>query len=340
MQEQNLFFGVSLEQSSLPKRLFEQFIEASREFQNNPRQFITTLLKGDGIGNRRRKQFLQYGLAISLLVYSTFFLATLFFATIAHRDGQTGKEKGAAFTITHLHSFPSYQQEVEVRKGDKDVENNGGGGGGDESSLPASKGERPEFALDPTPMAPTTRPTMSPPSLPMLEQLLGDPAQNLKRDDLAPTGLPNGVMGPPSDGPGTGGGIGTGKDGGVGPGKERGFGPGERGGQGGNDFEIGQRRVNPDANQAVDSRPIALNRPRPNYTEEARKAKVQGAVRARVLVGTDGAVKQVKILGAGLPGGLNEEAIQAAKQMRFQAAMKNGEKVAFWVIVEIEFNLR
>jgi TonB family protein len=174
----------------------------------------------------------------------------------------------------------------------------------------------------------------------MLEQLLGDPAQNLKRDELAPTGLPGSVIGPPSDGPGKSKGIGDGEDGGVGAGKRRGFGPGEDGGQNGGKYEIGQRRLNTDANEAVDTKPVALNKPRPNYTEEARKNKVQGSVHARVLVGADGTVKQVKILGVGLPNGLSEEAIQAAKQMRFQPAMKNGERVAYWVTVEIEFNLR
>jgi TonB family protein len=339
MQDHSLLFGVSLEQSSLPKRLFEQFIEASREFYNNPRQFISDLIKGDGIGGRRRKQFLQYGLAISLLVYSTFFLATLIFWTMAHRNEPDSKAKASTFVHTVLPSL-SYKEAVELRKGDKDIENKGGGGGGDLAKTPASFGQLPEFALEPTPMAPTTRPTINTPTLPMLEQLRGDPAQNLKRDDLAPAGLPNSVLGPPSDGPGTNGGIGSGDKGGVGSGYERGSGPGKFGGQGDGKFEIGQRRSNPETNEAVDSRPIALNKPRPNYTEEARKIKVQGSVRARVLVGADGAVKQVKILGAGLAGGLNEEAIQAAKQMRFQAAMRNGERVAYWVTVDIEFNLR
>jgi TonB family protein len=339
MQDHTLLFGVSLEQSSLAKRLFEQFMEASREFHSNPRQFIISIIKGDGIGGRRRKQFLQYGLAISLLVYSTFFLATLIFWTVAHRGEPSGKDKGAMFIHTVLPLLP-YKQEIELRKGDKDVDNGGGGGGGNLSSTLPSQGVPPEFALEPTPMAPTTRPTLSPPSLPMLEQLRGDPAQNLKRDDLAPTGIPNGIPGPPSDGPGTGKGIGTGDKGGVGSGKDRGLGPGEYGGVGGGPFTIGQRRPTPETNESVDSKPIALNKPRPNYTEEARKAKVQGSVRARVLVGTDGTVKQVKISGAGLPDGLNEEAIQAAKQMRFQPAMKNGDKVAYWVTVEIEFNLR
>jgi TonB family protein len=340
MQDHALFFGASLEQSSLVKRLFEQFIEASREFRQSPRQFITSLLKGDGYGGGRRKQFLQYGLAISLLVYSTFFLAILAFWTIAHRHDPYDQDKDVLFVHTTIPPLP-YHQEAILRKGDKDTENHGGGGGGDNSPTPASQGERPDFMEAPPPLAPTTRPTLAPPSLPMLEALRGDPAQNVKRDDLAPTGLPDGVIGPPSDGPGTEKGIVTGHEGGVGSGNKRGFGPGDKGGQGTGEFEIGTTRRNgPEGNEVVDSKPIALNKPRPNYTEQARQQKVQGAVRARVLVGADGLVKQVRISGAGLPAGLNEEAIFAAKQMRFRPAMKNGQAVSYWVTVEIEFNLR
>ena len=82
-----------------------------------------------------------------------------------------------------------------------------------------------------------------------------------------------------------------------------------------------------------------LNRPRPNYTEEARKNKIQGVVVARLLVGSDGSVKQVKIT-RGLADGLNEEAIRAAYQIRFKPAMKGGQPVAYWQPIEIEFNLR
>jgi protein TonB len=90
---------------------------------------------------------------------------------------------------------------------------------------------------------------------------------------------------------------------------------------------------------AVDSFPVALNNPRPLYTEEARKNKIQGTVRARVLVGADGGVKQVRI-ARGLPDGLNEEAIRAAYQIRFRPALKNGQPVAYWMPVEIAFTLR
>ena len=60
---------------------------------------------------------------------------------------------------------------------------------------------------------------------------------------------------------------------------------------------------------------------------------------ARVLVGADGRVQQVRVV-RGLPAGLNEEAIRAAAQMRFKPAVKNGQPVPFWVVLQIEFNLR
>jgi Gram-negative bacterial TonB protein C-terminal len=41
-----------------------------------------------------------------------------------------------------------------------------------------------------------------------------------------------------------------------------------------------------------------------------------------------------------LPGGLDEQAIQAAYPMRFRPAMKGGQPLAFCVPVRIEFNLR
>ena len=106
---------------------------------------------------------------------------------------------------------------------------------------------------------------------------------------------------------------------------------------GGGDFGLGGG--NGAAATSVDIKPIPLNQPRPNYTEEARKNKIQGKVFARLLIGADGSVKQVRIT-RGLADGLNEEAIRAAYQIRFRPAMKGGQPVAFWQLIEIEFNLR
>jgi TonB family protein len=90
---------------------------------------------------------------------------------------------------------------------------------------------------------------------------------------------------------------------------------------------------------AYDTEPIPLNRPRHRYNEAARKNKVEGIVRTRLLVDSDGTVKKVEILN-GLPDGLNEEAERTALQMRFKPAMKNGQAVAAWIIINMEFKLK
>lgn len=107
----------------------------------------------------------------------------------------------------------------------------------------------------------------------------------------------------------------------------------------GNGFNTGGGKPNPNVPAtSVDQKPVALNFPRPNYTEEARHNNVEGIVRMKVRVGADGIVKQVNVV-RGLPGGLNEEAIRCAYQMRFKPAMKDGQPVSYWVGVDVEFNL-
>jgi TonB family protein len=341
MQDNALFTGAGLESSSLLKRLLNGCTDAVAELRENPRAFIIGAIRGDGLGGRRRQMFLQYGLALSILAYSTGFLLTLTLWTINHKNPlTTNAELRIPIWLPRVGAAPP---DANLRISDKDRPAHGGGGGGNESDLPASFGQRPDYSEDQPIMAPTTRPTITPPEIAIKETLLGDPHLNVKRDDLMPTGLPNGVVGPPSDGPGKNNGIGTGDKGGVGSGEGPGLGPGKHGGQGGDENAPGSRRdPNHDranAAAAVDVKPVPLNRPRPNYTEQARQNKVQGLVRTRVLVGADGMVKQVQIRG-GLPDGLNEEAIRAAYQMRFKPASKNGQAVAYWITVDIEFNIR
>jgi TonB-like protein len=40
------------------------------------------------------------------------------------------------------------------------------------------------------------------------------------------------------------------------------------------------------------------------------------------------------------PAGLTEEAIKSVQQLKFQPAMKGGVPVVFWMMIEIEFNLK
>lgn len=333
MQDDALFLDLFPKQSSLIQRLAGEAREAARQFMENPAGYLATAFKDHHPGNARHKDLLRFGMAIGLFVYATLF-AVMLVAWTLHARHPAGADTSGGLTVYHLLSLQP--QEPPPAKIDKDA--SGGGGGGNHETTPASQGMPPPFSPVPPLIAPTTRLTINPPSLPMPETLLGDPMQNVRRNEAIPTGLLNGIIGPPSDGPGSNRGIGTGDRGGVGPGKGPGEGPGNNGGRDGGDYAPGGRQ-NVDAPSKVDTLPRALNEPRPNYTEEARAHKVQGIVRARILVGSDGLVKQVRVV-RGLPDGLNEEAIRAAMQMRFRPAMKSGAAVAFWMSLDVEFNLR
>lgn len=79
--------------------------------------------------------------------------------------------------------------------------------------------------------------------------------------------------------------------------------------------------------------------PDPEYTEEARKTKLQGTVTLRVLVGTDGRAGLVHVI-KGLGMGLDERAMDMVKQWRFEPA-RDGARHAFaeWVTVEATYRL-
>ena len=79
--------------------------------------------------------------------------------------------------------------------------------------------------------------------------------------------------------------------------------------------------------------------PDPQYTDEAREAKLQGKVTLQVLVGVDGRASQVRIVqGIGL--GLDERAEQAIRSWKFVPAQDAARRaVPAWVVVEAVFRL-
>jgi TonB family protein len=330
-QQKALFADAFLYQPSIIKRLAAGFSEASQEFRQNPKAFVTGAFKGDGVGGRLRQDRLMLGFAVAMFVFASIIAAMLIAFWIKHHNAAGAQEELA---VVKLIDLPP--QEIDMPKMTKKA--GGGGGGGRNAPTPQSKGQLPKFSLTPPLIAPRPEPQLRPPSLPVQETIQVDPRLEPPRIADMPTGDPKGVPGPPSPGPGTGGGIGTGSGGGIGSGDGTGAGPGHGYNMGGGDPRLGGGDRNAVAT-VVDQKPVPLNSPQPRYTEEARKNKIQGVVIARVLVGADGAVKQARIV-RGLPDGLDEQAIQAAYQLRFRPAMKSGQPIAFWVPVQIEFNLR
>ena len=332
MREKDVFSSAFLCQPSLGSRLLESFREARRQFGEDPRQYLTLAIRGDGVGGPLRVDRLRFGLALSVTIYMILIGTSFLLWSL-------NKGKPPLPEMTTIRWIWNPGRLVEPPKSPVLDENSGGGGGGLRSELrPPTIGDLPEFSNDRSIIAPTTRIQIQPPSLAVPERLEIDPRLQQANHEVAPTGIPTGPLAPPSDGPGSDGGIGTSHGGGMGPGTGPGYGPGKNGGIGGGPGGSGGRRPDGDAAHFA-SRPVPLNHPRPNYTEQARQRRVQGVIKANVLVGPDGAVKAVHIL-TGLPDGLEEEAIRAAYEMRFRPAVSNGRPIDAWVTLEIEFNLR
>ena len=87
----------------------------------------------------------------------------------------------------------------------------------------------------------------------------------------------------------------------------------------------------------VDSQARILEKPEPQYTESARKNQVNGVVVLRAVFSSSGSVTNISVV-RGLPDGLSERAIAAARQIRFVPAMKDGRPISMWVQLEYNFN--
>jgi TonB family protein len=84
--------------------------------------------------------------------------------------------------------------------------------------------------------------------------------------------------------------------------------------------------------------PKALYAPDPEFSEVARKAGHQGTCVLSLIVGADGRPRDVRIVRK-LGMKLDEKAIQAVSQWKFEPAQKGGKPVAVPIEVEVSFYL-
>jgi protein TonB len=63
-----------------------------------------------------------------------------------------------------------------------------------------------------------------------------------------------------------------------------------------------------------------LYKPRPSYTEEARRLRIEGEVFVEMMFGTSGEARDLRVV-KGLGHGLDENAIAAAREIRFRSAV-------------------
>jgi periplasmic protein TonB len=226
--------------------------------------------------------------------------------------------------------------------GTDDKKGGGGGGGGKNARTPVSWGR----------MADTQRRQLVPPDVdtpkPLLpdEELLANiPSIEMPIDIQQDQKIPIGDLNAPrtavkSNGTGTGGGIGNdGVGTGQGPGVGPGYGPGKYGGMGGGkDGGIGPGE-GPFVLGPGIKEPRALIQPLPPYTEEARKAHIEGVVVLQAVILSDGTVTSFKVL-KGLGYGLDDSAINTiSTKWRFSPGTRNGTKVDVIANIEVRFRM-
>lgn len=228
----------------------------------------------------------------------------------------------------------------------------GGGGGGREEEKPASNGKPPVATDNP----PLKTPEVIPPPLTsnplnVKTTIQGDAV--ILPEDPRPIsyGVNDSTSTDPSNGTGIGDGQGNnkgaGNGNGDGNGKDKGFGnntggkypqTGCCGPSGGNklseDYYKNTIFRAPDVQRKAQ---ITFN-PQPQYTEEARKNQVQGVVRISMVMTASGQVQSIRVV-SGLPNGLTEKSLEAARRIRFIPAQKDGRNVNQYVTVEYNFRI-
>jgi TonB family protein len=227
----------------------------------------------------------------------------------------------------------------------------GGGGGGRQEQTPASAGKLPTAQLEVPPIVtPNPKPPPTNPHLPTPVTMQVDPALIKPDPRDIPYGLPGSTATVPSSGPGRGGGMGDGTGGGMGTGDGPGLGPGRGGNTGGGDRNDGGggpggggggRDVDytrPFRQNEVQRKALITFKPEPGFTEEARKNNVTGVVRLRAVLHASGSIQSISVV-KGLPDGLTEKAIAAARQIKFTPAEKDGRSVSQYVVLEYNFNI-
>jgi TonB family protein len=209
----------------------------------------------------------------------------------------------------------------------------GGGGGGNQQPRPIrrAQGVGADAATlrvrRPAPLTPAASPHAALEDRPSIVL----DAKPLASGFFDQSGFPaSGVLSSSSSGPGSGGGVGSGIGTGIGSGQGPGVGPGSGGGTGGGVYRVG----------GGVSAPAVIKEVRPKYTGDALKNKIQGTVVVEAVVMADGCPSQIRVVRSLDPRGLDEQAIAAVKDWRFEPGRLGGVPVDVLVVIMLDFTIR
>ena len=101
---------------------------------------------------------------------------------------------------------------------------------------------------------------------------------------------------------------------------------------------VRQAQRNPGDTQAGQTPPAVLHSADPEYSDEARRAKIKGVVIVSLLVDADGLPTDIRVVRS-LGHGLDEKAIECVSKYRFRPAQKDGRPVPTRINIEVNFQL-
>lgn len=308
-------------------------ISAEREAYTSDGGFYVTVIEEKNVTQRNTLLLGTLGFMICALMFGVVY-------SIFSKDLDIGAINDDIFNAVLVDNVPmTVEEEVKQREKNK---GGGGGGGGREEKDPASQGDLADQSKTPTrppnvntmksdtPMlqTPTTEGTMK---FPKIYGKWGDP-------NGAP-GLSNGQGSGGGLGSGRGTGQGSGNGTGAGSGNGSGFGAGNGNGNGDGDGNGNDGITPPPPKPAGVTQALRiLGKPKPSYTDSARQNQIQGTVILRVTFLASGAIGSISAV-KGLPNGLTEQAIAAARSIRFEPAKRDGVGQAVTKQVEYTFSI-
>lgn len=205
----------------------------------------------------------------------------------------------------------------------------GGGGGGGKQQQTAARAAQVKGTDGVTmPSAPRSTDVSEKPKTP--EPLPDVPVQTLGASNLTALGLIEAGVESLSPGSGRNGGAGSGDGRGAGPGDGDGLGPGRERNIGGDIYRPGSGVT----------MPVPVHQEKPQYTIEAMRARIEGAVVIECVVQPSGICAQLRVVRSLDPRlGLDQQALRAAAGWRFSPGTRLGKPVAVMVYIQVGFSI-
>ena len=310
---------------------------AASDYEDEDDGYRVTVIEETNAGQRN-------GLLLGASVFMILFVMSATVYSLFSKDlglGAIGDDGVALASLIENVPMPVEEEQPKKEKDDA----GGGGGGGKNEPNPVNQGDLVNQTKNPIRPPDVHVPRLDNPSL-----TLPPPSTqgNKKFEQVYGVyGDPNSRFGKLSNGPGSGGGIGTGFGTGQGSGSGTGTGSGTGSGYGagdgdGNGNGSGSGNAGsgapPPPPTGITSAMSIISKPRPGYTDAARQNGVQGTVRLRVTFLANGTIGSISPI-SGLPHGLTEQAIAAARQIKFEPKKVNGVAVAVTRQIEYSFSI-